>query len=83
MVCLAEDQSLRGRTQFNYFAYIAPKEKRCYALSEKQKDDCKPCQRWETRLFDQDLSVELDSDRYLYRAVRDATSSSVRAASSS
>lgn len=66
-ICAADDQIVTGRTQLPYFACVEPDDTRCYALTEKQKGDCKPCQKWEARVLDRDFSVELEAKRYLYR----------------
>src|SRR4051794_35761586 len=65
-VLFADDQSLRGRTRFTYFACVDSKATRCYAFTEKQKKGCN-CGQWEPRLFDRDLSADLDADDYLYK----------------
>jgi hypothetical protein len=64
----ADDQALRGRTRFTYFACVSPPEAaRCYAFTEQQKGTCKPCGQWEARLFDYDFSTDFDTERYIYK----------------
>lgn len=63
----ADDQALRGRTRFTYFACVSPEAARCYAFTEQQKSRCKPCSQWEARLFDYDFSADFDTERYIYK----------------
>jgi len=62
----ADDQVLRGRTRFDYYACVDSKARACYAFTEKQKREC-ACGGWQQRTFDHDFSADLDGDVYLHK----------------
>src|ERR1700730_5501095 len=63
----SDDQIVRGRLRLTYYECTTPKEVHCFAFDEKQRGECTPCNFWEVRQLDQELSTPLDADRYLYK----------------
>ena len=64
----AGDLKLSGRSKFQFFTCDDPQVSACIAFTEAQKKTCK-CSKWVPRLFDLDLDVELDAERYLHKVL--------------